>query len=296
MPRRFFDSYYSFIIPGVVALVVLVLYPTIYALQLSLKKWNLTESTVQEFIWFSNYLTIFGEPRFLYAFGRTIMFVAVSTGVSIAIGFLLAVLLNRNLRGKGIIRTCLIVPMVMTPVVVGLTWRFMYNTELGMINYFLDLLGFAKYPFLGRTGTALSAIIVTDIWQYSPFTTLILLAGLESLSPAPFEAADIDGANAWQKLRYITLPLMRGPILVAVLFRVMLSFSAFDTIFVMTGGGPGRSSETLIMYVYRLAFEHWHMGKASAVGIIMLISLIVISKTIINFARKGITAPEARER
>ncbi len=293
MLRRFFNSYYSFILPGVIALVVLVIYPTIYALQLSLKKWNLTENTAPQFIWFSNYLTIFGEPRFLNAFGRTIVFVVVGTGVSIVIGFLLAILLNRNLKGKGIIRTCLIVPMVMTPVVVGLTWRFMYNTELGMINYFLDFLGFGKYPFLGRTGTALLAIIVTDIWQYSPFATLILLAGLESLSPGPFEAADIDGANAWQKLRYITLPLMRGPILVAVLFRVMLSFSAFDTIFVMTGGGPGRSSETLIMYVYRLAFEHWHMGKASAVGIIMLILLIVMSKMIINFARKGSIAPEA---
>jgi multiple sugar transport system permease protein len=262
------------------------MYPTIYALQLSLKKWNLTESTIQEFVWFSNYLTILGEPRFLYALGRTMAFVVVGTGLSIVIGLLLAILLNRNLKGKGIIRTCLIVPMVMTPVVVGLTWRFMYNTELGMINYFLGLLGFSKYPFLGRIGTALPAIIVTDIWQYSPFATLILLAGLESLSPAPFEAADIDGASGWQKFRFITLPLMRGPILVAVLFRVMLSFSAFDTIFVMTGGGPGRSSETLIMYVYRLAFEHWHMGRASAVGIIMLVLLILISKTIINFARK----------
>lgn len=283
--KKFTDSDYSFILTGLITLLALVVYPTIYALQLSLKKWNLTESTKQKFVGLSNYINILLDERFLNALTRTLIFVLVGAALSLVLGFILALLLNRNFPGKGIIRTCLIVPMIVTPVVVGLAWRFMYNAELGMINYFLELLGFEQFAFLGNMYTALPAIIITDVWQYTSFVMLILLAGLESLSPVPFEAAKIDGANGWQIFRYLTLPLMKGTILVAVLFRIMLSFSAFDTIFVMTGGGPGRASETLMMYVYRLGFEHWHMGKASAVGIIMLFTLIIISKSIINFAK-----------
>jgi multiple sugar transport system permease protein len=175
--------------------------------------------------------------------------------------------------------------MIITPVVVGLTWRFMYNPELGMINYLLSLMGFEKIAFLGKVGTSLPSVIITDVWQYTPFALLILLAGLESLPKEPFEAAQIDGASASQTFMKITLPMMKGPILVTILFRVMFSFNTFDTIYVMTGGGPGRSSETLTMYAYRLGFEQWHLGESAAAALIMLILVTILSRFILRLLR-----------
>jgi multiple sugar transport system permease protein len=151
-----------------------------------------------------------------------------------------------------------------------------------MINYLISTLGFEKIAFLGKTSTSLPAVIVTDIWQYTPFALLILLAGLESLPKEPFEAAQIDGASESRIFWWITLPMMKGPILVAILFRVMFSFNTFDTIYVMTGGGPGRSSETLVMYAYRLGFEQWHMGESAAVAIIMLVLVTFLARLIIR--------------
>jgi multiple sugar transport system permease protein len=279
---RFADWQPGFLAPAVIIMILLVVFPTFFSIFISLNRWNLTESETRTFIWFSNYASMFKETRFWEALARTFVFTAVSTGISLVIGMILALLLNRPLPAKNLIRSLLIAPMIVTPVVVGLTWRFMYNPELGMINYLLSVLGLEKIAFLGKTATSLPAVIVTDIWQYTPFALLIILAGLESLPKDPFEAAQIDGASESQTFWWITLPMMKGPLLVAVLFRVMFSFNTFDTIYVMTGGGPGRSSETLVMYAYRLGFEQWHMGESAAVAIIMLVLVTLLSRLIIR--------------
>lgn len=276
------DWKWGFLLPAVVVMILLVIFPTIFAAGVSLTRWNLTESETRTFIGLSNYVFLIKEVRFWEALGRTFVFMSVSTSVSLVIGMLLAVLLNRSLPFRNGFRTLLIIPMIITPVVVGLTWRFMYNPELGMINYLISRLGFEKIAFLGKVSTSLPSVIVTDIWQYTPFALLILLAGLESLPIEPFEAAQLDGASATQMFTYITLPLMRGPLLVAILFRVMFSFNTFDTIYVMTGGGPGRSSETLVMYAYRLGFEQWHLGESSAAALIMLVLVILMSRLILK--------------
>ena len=288
-PNRFFNRLANwdmgFVLPAVIVMICLVIFPTLFAFYISLTRWNLTESQVKTFVGLANYFNMLKETRFWEALGRTIVFMSVSTGMSIVIGMALAIMLNRPLPGKNIFRTLLILPMVVTPVVVGLTWRFMYNPELGMINYFISLLGFEKIAFLGKTQTSLASVIVTDIWQYTPFAFLILLAGLESLPKEPYEAAEMDGASGAQSFRFITLPMMKGPILVAVLFRVMFSFNTFDTIYVMTGGGPGRSSETLTMYAYRLGFEQWHLGESTAVALIMLVMITFLSRIILKIMR-----------
>jgi len=272
----------GFLLPAVMTMLLLVIFPTLFALYISLTRWNLTEAETRTFIGLANYLNLLRELRFWEALGRTAAFMTVSTLATLALGMVLALLLNRPLPVKNLFRTLLIVPMIITPVVVGLTWRFMYNPELGMINYLISELGFEKIAFLGKTATSLPAVILTDIWQYTPFALLILLAGLESLPNEPFEAAQLDGASEWQTFWGITLPMMKGPLLVAVLFRVMFSFNTFDTIYVMTGGGPGRSSETLIMYAYRLGFEQWHMGESAAIALIMLVLVTLVSRAIVR--------------
>jgi multiple sugar transport system permease protein len=279
---RLVDWDASFLLPAVVLMVGLVIFPTIFAFLISLTRWNLTESEVRIFVGLSNYANLMREVRFWEALGRTGVFTLVSTGMTLVLGMGLALLLNRPLPAKNVFRTLLIVPMVVTPVVVGLTWRFMYNPELGMVNYLLSEFGFEKVAFLGKTATSLGSVIVTDIWQYTPFALLILLAGLESLPKEPFEAAQLDGASDAETFWWITLPMMRGPLLVTVLFRIMFSFNTFDTIYVMTGGGPGRSSETLVMYAYRLGFEQWHMGESAAVALIMLVLVISLARVIIR--------------
>jgi multiple sugar transport system permease protein len=282
---RLADWDLGFILPAVVILILLVIFPTLFAVFISLTRWNLTESEARTFIGVTNYLFLLKETRFWEALARTIVFTTVSTSLTITLGMILALLLNRPLPAKNILRTLLIVPMIITPVVVGLTWRFMYNPELGMINYLLSLMGFEKIAFLGKVGTSLPSVIITDVWQYTPFALLILLAGLESLPKEPFEAAQIDGASAPETFMKITLPMMKGPILVTVLFRVMFSFNTFDTIYVMTGGGPGRSSETLTMYAYRLGFEQWHLGESAAAALIMLILVTILSRFILRLLR-----------
>ena len=282
---RLANSKLSFVVPAVVIMILLVAFPTIYTLWLSLMRWNLTEDTTRFFVGLSNYVTLFKQARFWASLGRTMIFTSLSTFATLSFGMVLALLLNRYLPLKNVFRTLLIIPMIVTPVVAGLTWRFMYNPELGMINFFISKLGFEKIAFLGQTQTSLLAIIVTDIWEYTPFTLLILLAGLESLPTEPFEAAQIDGASSFLIFNKITLPMMREPIIVAILFRIMFAFNAFDTIYVMTGGGPGRSSETLIMYAYRLGFVQWHMGESASAAIIMLAIVILITRLILRVLR-----------
>jgi len=283
--RRLGNSDATFVMPAVVLMAALVLFPTAYAIWLSFMHWNLAEGTPRTFVGLGNYGFLLHDQRFWGALARTFAFSAASTALTLVLGLLLALVLNRPLPGRSVFRTLLIVPMVATPVVVGLTWRFMYDPQLGMVNWFLGLFGIGTIAFLGQTSTSLPSVIVTDIWMNTPFAFLILIAGLESLPPEPFESAQIDGAGAWATFRYITLPMMKGPIMVALLFRLMFSFNVFDTLYVMTGGGPGRSSETLSMYAYKLGFLQWEMGRSAAAALISLVVIIVLARLILRGLR-----------
>jgi multiple sugar transport system permease protein len=287
LAARMGNSDASFLMPAVVFMAALVLFPTAYAVFVSLTNWNLTDGTPRTFAGLSNYAEFLHDRRFWAALARTVVFAAVSTVFTLVLGMALALLLNRPLPGKNLFRTLMIVPMVMTPVVVGLTWRFMYSPDLGMVNWFLGVFGMHPIAFLGQTGTALPAVILTDVWEYTPFALLILLAGLESLPPEPFEAAQLDGASAFRTFWHITLPMMKAPLAVALLFRVMFSFNVFDTLYVMTGGGPGRSSETLVMYAYKLGFSEWEIGKSAAAVLIALVLITLLARAIIRLIRIG---------
>lgn len=182
----------------------------------------------------------------------------------------------------------------MTPVVVGIIWRLMYNPDLGMLNYFLTLFGFSPVNWTGMPGTALPSVMMADIWEWTPFMALIMLAGLHALPRGPFEAASVDGASWWQTLRYVTLPLLSPAMLVALLIRLMDSFKTFDLIFVLTQGGPGMSTEILNYYTYRYGFKFFHMGYASALSWLLVVVVTIISLILIRTIRsRGIYAVRA---
>jgi multiple sugar transport system permease protein len=265
-------------------------------LTLSFHDWNVIRAGGWSWTGVGNYTTIlFQDPYFRTAFKVTIFYLAGTVPLQFGLGLFVALILHQITRKIiGFLRTALIIPTIMTPIVVGIIWRLMYNPDLGMLNYFLTLFGFSPVNWTGMPGTALPSVMMADIWEWTPFMALIMLAGLQALPREPFEAAVVDGASSWQTLRYITLPLLSPAMLVALLIRLMDSFKTFDLIFVLTQGGPGMSTEILNYYTYRYGFKFFHLGYASALSWLLVVVVTIISMILIRTIRsRGIYAEGA---
>lgn len=217
---------------------------------------------------------------------RTVVFTLVAVGVEMCLGFGLALLFNREFKGKSIIFPIILIPMITTPIVVGLIWRYMYNGEFGLVSWILQVFGVDQYAVLSNPATALPAVIFVDVWHWTPFVFLLCLARLRALPTSPYEAAEIDGASSWQTLKWITFPMMRSVLLIALLLRTMDAFKIFDEIFLMTQGGPGDATEMLSLEVYRQTFRYFNMGKGAALAIVMLVVIIIISQIYIRIFQK----------
>jgi len=281
-----------FLAPTMGTLISIVIFPLIFSLSLSFHSWNVISRTGGwKWVGISNYKTILmQDPYFRSALKVTLVYIAGTVPLQFGLGLVVALILHR-IVGKiiGFLRTVLIIPTILTPVVVGMIWRLMYNPDLGMLNYFLSLFGLPPIDWVGRGETALISVMMADIWEWTPFMALIILAGLQSLPQEPFEAAFVDGASSWQIFRYITFPLLTPAMLVALLIRLMDSFKTFDLIFVLTQGGPGMSTEILNYYTYRYGFKFFHLGYASALSWILLVIVTVISMVLIRILRsKGV--------
>lgn len=274
--------------PAVLILVAISLFPFVYSLWLSLNKWNLADRTATwTLVGLKNYITIFTTDLFFgSAIKATFIFLGGAVVLEMILGLAIALLLNDEFRGQGLVRTMVMLPLMTTPVVVGLIWRFMYNPERGMVNYLLSLVGITGPDWLGRHQTAMPAVIFADIWEWTPFVALIVLAALQALPREPFEAALIDGASAWQSFRYITFPLIQPALLVALLIRLMDAFKTFDLIYVLTLGGPGVSTQALSLYTYKYGFKFFRMGYASALSYIMIILMIIMANVFIFVAQR----------
>ncbi len=195
-------------------------------------------------------------------------------------------LFSDEFRGRGVVRTLIVLPLMISPVVAGLIWRFMYNTDRGMVNYLLYLIGIDKVDWLGQQASAMPAVMVADIWQWTPFVALILMAAIQALPDEPFEAALIDGASKWQMFRYLTLPMIRPALMVSILIRTMDSFKIFDLIYVLTLGGPGVSTQVLGLYTYKWGFKFFQMGYASALSYLMIFMMVIIANIIVFVMRR----------
>ena len=190
--------------------------------------------------------------------------------MEVVLGVALALLVNRSFRGQTFVQGILIVPMITSPVAVGTIWYLLYNSKIGPLTYFVERLGFGTQDWLGATATALPAIVLADIWEWTPFVFLLALSGLQGIPETVIEAARIDGAGGWRLFRFVTFPMLRGVIVAAGILRAMDAFKIFDTIFIMTGGGPGRSTESASLLVYRTAFTQFEFGYAAAMVIVVL--------------------------
>lgn len=273
-----------FLTPAIIGLLVLTIYPLFYGLRLSLIDYELlSASATGEWNWFQNYTDLFKDKEFWDALGITVKFTVYAVVLEMLVGLGLALLLSQELRGASLARTVIMSAMVMTPVIVGTAWRLMYNPGWGLVNYFLRLLGFEPEAYLAQADTVIPALVVVDVWEWSPFVMLILLAAMQSISVELYEAAVADGASAFQKFRYITLPLLKPAIAVALLIRTMDCFRTFDVIFAMTGGGPGRSSQNLNILAYYTGLEFFRISSASAIAFISLVIITFISMMIIRF-------------
>lgn len=276
-----------FLSPTILILLSITLFPLLYSLYLAshtviltnpmLSGWSLLENLKEVFYYSQEYWDSLVTTLFL---------VICVVAFEFAIGLGLAYMFYQSFRGRDWIFPFFLMPMMLTPVVVGTIWRFLFNGEFGFIAGILKWSGVENYSILNNPDTALLGIIIADVWQWTPFMLLLLLAGMRALPQSPFEAAQVEGASAFQIFRDIMLPMMRPIIAIAVLIRTIDAFNRmFDTIYIMTNGGPGRTSETLSMMAFRQSFEYFFMHSGAVIGISILIIITVMIKLLQHFMR-----------
>jgi multiple sugar transport system permease protein len=267
------------LVMGIISVIV-----TVYVLWLTLQNISLLRPGQQQFIGFDNYLRLLFDMRGLSALGRTVMFTIAATGIELVMGLGIALLLDREFAGKRVVRALILVPIVMTPVVVGLTWRFMFDPSSGMANYLLSTLGLGPVDWLGNPNVAIFSLLIADIWQWTPFVVLLTMASLESLPGDPQNAARVDGAREWQVLWHITLPMMHRALLVVGVIRAIDSIKAFDIFYIMTRGGPALSTETFNLYGYIVAFTNFDISYALTIAMVLTILTNVALLAVYGFA------------
>jgi multiple sugar transport system permease protein len=270
--------------PAVIVMCAVVFFPILATVWLSLHKYNLKYPYLgQPFVGLDNYVKILSDGRFLNSLKVTTLFTVSSVSVELVLGMAIALLLNRPFKGRGLVRTAVLVPWALTTVVMARMWAWIFNSEYGVFNAILYGLGFIDQyiPWVADTQFALWAAVGADIWKTTPFMALLLSAGLQTIPRELYEASMVDGASGWKQFWSITIPILKPTILVALLFRTLDAARVFDLLFVLTGGGPGFATESLSIYTYRSLFVNLDFGYGSALAVatflyVMLISFIYI--------------------
>lgn len=275
-----------FTIPTVSIILFLVVFPLAYTFFISFFDWGMSGNAQMKFVGLDNYRYLFASERFWEAVGRTFLFSAVGIGLEGILGVALALYLNREFKGKNMVKTAFLLPMVATPVAVGLVWRLIYEPSIGIANQICMWLGVGRQPWLGALDMALWALLIVDIWQWTPMVMLVVLAGATALPLDVLESAQVDGAGKWQLVRNIILPLLRPAILTALLLRMIDILKTFDLIYSTTQGGPGYATETLNILSYREAFEYFKFGRASATLVVFFLTVFLIAIVFIKFKNK----------
>lgn len=272
---------YRMLLPLVALFLAVVGYPLVNSFYLSLTDYTITDRANFSVVGGRQYVDALTDKGFWDAFGNTAVFLLVAVAVELVVGLALALALQRQRRLRNLTRGLLLAPMFVTPIAVGLLFRFLLNSQLGVVPAVLGGVG-VSYDFFG-SGNALLTVALIDAWQWTPFMVLLLLAGLESLPSAPFEAARVDGASAWYTFRRVTLPMLRPVVAVAVLIRGLDALKVFEYVYATTRGGPGTETQTLQYYVYQTGIQFFRMGEASAMGYLVL--AVVLVAVVVLFLR-----------
>jgi multiple sugar transport system permease protein len=257
-------------------------FPVLYTLFLSFTNWNLTSGAPANFVGLRSYARVLAEPRFLDALGRTFLFTIFAVTVEGVLGVAAALVLNRAFVGKAVAKLLLLLPLVATPVAVGIVFNLFYDPTIGFFNFVLTSLGLPPGLWVSHQKTVLASLVLVDVWQWTPMITLIVLAGLAGLPEDPVEAARIDGASEWQIIRLVTLPMVMPVILTALILRLIDALKTFDIIFAMTGGGPGYASETLNIMGFKYSFEYFRMGQAAVILVVLFVVVFGCSLAIMR--------------
>ncbi len=273
---------YLMLAPCVIVLIVLAIYPMAFSGVLSFKVDPLYNPNVARFIGWRNFEDLFDDFRFWQSIRLTVLWALLVVSIQMVLGFLLAILLDRKMRGAGLLRSLIIIPVFVSPVAMGLTWRFIFEPVAGLANWIVNTgLGLEKYSWLSHKDTALSTLMIVDCWQWTPFVALILLAGMQSISPEISEAARLDRIRGATYYTRIVIPLIRPVIMVVILIRLVDSIRIFDLNFIMTKGGPGSATLMASVYDYTI-FEQGHLGLMAAYGFLILILINIIVAIFLN--------------
>jgi multiple sugar transport system permease protein len=277
---------YLFIWPAFLVVLVVSLFPLIYALTVSFQTVRIVPPTPPRFVGLENYAEIATSARFWGSIWTTAIITFVSVAFQYALGFAIALALHHNVPGTALYRVTFLLPMFLAPVGVALIARMIFHPYLGPVNDLMGTLGFAYVPFLTEAWPAIMVLAVIDIWQWTPFVTLLMLAGLQGLPQEVFEAARVDNIGAWRRFWGITFPMLL-PLSVAVIFiRLIEGFKIIDTVFVLTGGGPGTATETLTLFAYNEGFKKFNLGLTSALSFMFLFVVIIFGTVYLAAAQR----------
>ncbi|MHB1413708.1 MAG: carbohydrate ABC transporter permease [Chloroflexota bacterium] len=272
-------------LPAMLATALLIIFPVFYLLYMSAHEWFLLSSDGPIFIGLGNYVALFSDERFLGALGRTGLFTAMGLVIEMPLGLAIAVLFNEQFPGRGLMRTLLLLPMVATPVAMALVWVMMLDPGMGVIRYLLSLVGISGIAWLSDPVIVIPALVMVDAWQWTPMVALICVAGLSALPTEPFEAARVDGANAWQRFVHLTVPMVWPALMVAALFRFVELLKVVEHIYVMTRGGPGFASETINVYNFLTGLFYYKVGYGSSMSVVIFVMVLAASAILIRARR-----------
>jgi multiple sugar transport system permease protein len=274
------------LLPSVGFLLVMTIFPTIYSLWMSMQQYNLSRPDLAHFVGLRNYVQLVHDDIFWKAVRVTLIFSAAVLTLEFVLGFFVANLFDRERRGMNLLRTLFIIPVFASPVAMGLTWRYMYQPGYGLVNFVLEHVGLPRINWLASTQWALPAVVFVDVWQWTPFIALILLAGKQSISPQNTEAPELDGLSRFQYLWQIVLPLLAPIIVVVGLIRLIDALKTFDLIYIITRGGPGTTTYTLPLHAYSNGFEAFLMGPSAAIAWVVVVIVNIFAVIFLRLLAK----------
>jgi multiple sugar transport system permease protein len=266
--------YILFVLPAVAVMMAVIIFPWLFTFFMSVHDWRIGQA--KTFVGLDNYLKLVNDERFRDSVTRTLVFTALSVVLPVILGVASALVFHRKFPLRGLLRGIFIMPMMATPVAVALVWTMMFHPQLGVLNYLLSLVGIPPSLWVFDQATVIPSLVLVETWQWTPLVMLIVLGGLAALPTEPYESALIDGATPWQMFRNITFPLVLPFIMVATIIRTIDAVKAFDTIFVITLGGPGTASETINLYLYTVAFAFYDIGYASAMVVVFMVVIMAL--------------------
>jgi multiple sugar transport system permease protein len=268
-------SYYYFALPALVVVGAVIIFPWLFTVWMSAFDWKI--GSVAHFVGLDNYAKLITNQRFIESIVHTFYFTLLAVVVPLVLGLAAALIFHREFPFRGVLRAIFTMPMMATPVAVALVWTMMFHPQQGVLNYLLSLVGLPPSLWVYSPTWVIPSLVLVEIWHWTPLVMLIVLGGLAALPTEPYESARMDGASEWQLFRYITLPLVAPFLVVAAVIRTIDGLKAFDTIYVISQGGPGTASETINLYLYLQAFAFYNVGNASAVVVVFFAMILALA-------------------